>query len=401
MGCSCVKPVAAAATWYSAADSRAADEYILQSNGFGKGRSKAFFKAISSKPGVNRKGNEFGQLGGKLIFFQSAKKNKDYSCSSPMPVIRLNKKRKLFAKAFVMCPLGRLPIGRNHFQFDKMNHPNQKGAVLLAVTPRIIALFMTVDGVAIKSEVLCHDSVDKLRKDYRDLKPKPEWLQTALPGSFFTYMPSRHQDEYFFIHLPLVAELEDTLLETGNYAADLITTFCELLSSLSPGPHEINVQVKGYHDHCDYNYFVLDKNVNAMGKWGCKLSNNRLLEPHPDPRKLYPITQVIASGSMKLIVPNTVIPLIKGLLEKKPPVERYKGDDKESIKKEAKIIAAGRFCHSFNLEGPPDVLVLSSDEMEQKNKDATGYVYSYNYIEFAAFWLNTEDPNPQKEGIAT
>jgi hypothetical protein len=338
MGCACVLTHPSLPVRWFPPDSPNADNIILQPTGFGVGRSKSYFKSISLRPGINRKGNEFGQLGGSVIFFHAAKKNDHYTKDDgKTPIIRLKKKRKIFAKAFLMCPMGRMPVGENNVKANRALAANERGPVLLAAAPKIVALFVKVDGEPRPTEILSLDSVDEVRKQYRDMKPHPEWPQRAVPGSFFTYMPSRHQDEYVFIHLPLVAELEDTELETGSYASDLVVTFCGLLLSLSPGAHEISFEVRCYYDHCDFNYLVLDKNYNPMGQWKSKLSNERLVDPHQNPRLLHPISKSVASGSMKLIVPNHVIPLIKGLLERKPPVERYRGTDRDIIKKEAKV----------------------------------------------------------------
>ena len=65
------------------------------------------------------------------------------------------------------------------------------------------------------------------------------------------------------------------------------------------------------------------------------------------------------------------------------------------------VVAAGRFCDSFKLDGLPDLLVLMSPKKEQNAKDEdTGYKYKYEYVEFAALWLNVPDTSPSAQGKA-
>ena len=64
-------------------------------------------------------------------------------------------------------------------------------------------------------------------------------------------------------------------------------------------------------------------------------------------------------------------------------------------------VALGRFCgpEDFRVEGLPDLLILTSDKQERNNRHKdTGYRYRYEFVEFAALWLNKVEPESENYG---
>lgn len=66
------------------------------------------------------------------------------------------------------------------------------------------------------------------------------------------------------------------------------------------------------------------------------------------------------------------------------------------------VVAAGKFCDRQDIDGFPDVVVLTSDLKEQRRTDPdTGYRYRYNCVEFAAIWLDPKDKTKNGTGISS
>ena len=172
---------------------------------------------------------------------------------------------------------------------------------------------------------------------YEDTNLEPNLPKEAVKGSFFTYLVPRSQDDFFFLHLPLIASLTDCSLRTGNYGVALVQAFTALLCTLKPGPHNIQLSIHMYYDHVDFNCLPLDYNINARGRWYTSFDNKNLKAPHPEPLEMCSMEHYIAQGEFTLNVPEIFPLLVEGLLDRKPPRPKYPRSDAEIIMKDAKV----------------------------------------------------------------
>ena len=323
--------------WYLP-DSNQSFAWQVMQDSFGTARNKSFRQGISRKKHANRKGNEEGQLGGKIRFYTYATAGTDYQYYPCNPTIKLKKGTKMFAKAFFSVPMGRMPIGENNVPQPRTDLKGQ-GPVLLAPCPRVIAIFVDINGEPQTHEHFCRSSVFQAQVDYEDARLVPDFPDEAIEDSFFTYLCPRAQDDFFFMHFPIIASLSDVQLRTGEYGISMIKAFCELFATLSAGTHELSVKIQMYYDHCDFNCFPKDKNINARGKWFQGFCNTDMKDPHPDPTELYAPDNYIAEGCCKIEIPKDFSKFIAGLLDRKPPKPKYPKSDTDVITKEAKVRA--------------------------------------------------------------
>ena len=328
--------------WYTG-DSPESLRWQSEETGFGIGRNRSFIDCFQKKVYTNRKGNENGELAGHLLVFNHLGQNPNYAYLSHSPHFVVGPETKIFAKAFLGCPLGRMPIGENVLtrQESKIQPKTKHGPVLLALCPRIISIFVDVDGQPAKYEAFDTSALTDLGKYCKDMETKPAISQTGIKGAFFSYVVSRDQDEFFFLHFPILTKHSDcSSVDTGTYGSEIVRNFIKLFSSLSPGQHKIEIRVVCYHDHCDFSYFPLNKNINARGIWYSKLVNSRLRDPHPRPQKLVSMAYPIAEGSFTVELPQSFNKLTKTLLDRRAPRERYKEADHDVVRKDARVCSS-------------------------------------------------------------
>ena len=348
------------ALWYSPGGDEARTWKEMQTS-FGRGRDKPYRRGAITRPCMNRKGNENGELAGQIVFYQSSSSTCDYGrlqkISSSKEFL-VAPERKLFAKGFLDVPLGRNPIGENIIKrkANSKHARRHRGPVLLAAVPRIIAVFITVDGVQ-----QCQQILHK-HKLHDDEEEDSFILRKALPGSFFTHVVSRIQDEFCFVHLTLVAKHADTTFVTGDYGADLIEAFCKLLHSLSPGQHVINMQLRYYYDNRVFNYLPLERNLNPLGLWFSGLNNDDLTQPHTSPEIIYTTEAPLANGTVtiRLVADLGSSWSLEGISDRQPPTPEYSGKDLDDITRDAKVIlflselylsrSYPLLCHHFELK---------------------------------------------------
>ena len=326
--------------WYLPDSSESITWQTMQ-HGFGQGRNKPFIRGLRSKSHLNRKGNNNGELGGKVVFYSHARtKDTNYTMFSKQghSGLYLNKGDKLFSKVFFRTPLGRMPIGENNIPKKRLDLKGQ-GPVLVAPCPKTVAIFVDIDGIPQTHEFFCEESFDYVQECYDNLKmaTPPNMFTRAIKDSFFTFMVSREQDKYFFLHIPLIATFYDSFMDTGHYGKACIQSFIHLFSSLPPGRHLLEIRVKIYFDHCDYNYFPLDRNINARGMWYDGLDNSCLVTPHPDPQKYFSYGTWAAKGSCIINIPSAFIHIVDGILDRKTPRNGYPRSDIEHIVGDAKV----------------------------------------------------------------
>ena len=328
---------------------------------------------------VNREGNFNGELSGRILTYDRASKTANYSTFPESPCFDINEGEKLFAKAFFPAPLHRIPIGENNIM--RSNEVKGRGATILAPIPQAVAIFMDIDGEPQNHENYCKDSLvgrereikgaDKLLKKRKvgfnlptASKPDPktngsrtdvngnnikrELLKTAVKGSFYTFALSEGQLPFCFLHLPLIGNLHDTNISTGYYGENLIRCFCDVIRTLSPGLHKIDIGVRLVFDHAEYNYMVLGVGTNALGKWRKKLSNSSLKEPYEKPDLLV-CSRALAKGTFVInISAESNIEGVLATLDRKPPKEVYDDTDCERIRKIARVcvylLLSLRFC---------------------------------------------------------
>ncbi len=325
---------------------------------------------------VNRAGNMNGELAGKIVFFDKASRKTDYSSFPSNPEYNAAEVDKIFAKAFLPAPLHRMPIGETNLIPDY--EIRGKGATVLAPKPIAIGIYIDVDGVPQSNEHFCKDSftgleqeirakesesenntgkLDMLKDEDEEAKKKEEkekkneqqaqqgddnkynLLNKPMKGSFYTFLVSKEQLPFCFIHVPLIGTLHDTNFSTGYYGENFIRCFCDMIRSLSPGSHKIDMRISYCYDHQEYNYLVLGKGSNTLGTWGKDLANSRLKEPHPKPENLE-YSETMAEGSFTLHVPPGFSTNVAGMLDaldQKPPEEAFNERNAEKIRKIARV----------------------------------------------------------------
>ena len=69
------------------------------------------------------------------------------------------------------------------------------------------------------------------------------------------------------------------------------------------------------------------------------------------------------------------------------------------------VVAAGQFCETMGLNGLPDWVVLSSPMIEKTRTEPSSLLpvkpqktASHSVLDFAALWLNEQDPRPEAAG---
>ena len=311
-------------TWYPA-NAPESLQWQSKEEGFGYKRVRSYRDVAIEDPGYNRIGNHNGELTGQIVFYTHADSSTDYSQLPENPTFDLSDGEKLFAKAFFDLPLGRIPIGENNIIANREKFRGQ-GSVLLASRPRAIAVFVTVDKVLQDAKHFCVDSKADVDNEIKSelMDPKPNPIQEAMPGSFFTFLCSKTQEPYCFLHLPLVGTLTDTHFRTGPYGEAMIRAFCELFATLTPGKHQIDIKIRYYYDHCDFNCLVLGNGTNAMGRWYKCVPNTQFTSPHEIPEILASPVRPIASGSCIINLKGKYqTSLILDQLEWKAPREKY------------------------------------------------------------------------------
>ena len=205
------------------------------------------------------------------------------------------------------------------------------GPTLLAMVPRVCAIFIDVNDKPACPEHFCVPSAREARKATKGHQGKtsqesdelPNILEEALEGSFLTYLISRRQNDYNFIHLPLLASFQDCLFHTGVYGLTLVKVFCALISSMHQGRHKLGMRIYLLYDHSGFNYFPLDVNSNPCGTWYTDLPNSELKSPHPHPHALVMAGEPMAQGTCILDVPGNFRDLRQDFLDCKPPKEVY------------------------------------------------------------------------------
>ena len=373
--CSCIEgDLEGPALWYQPGTSHSV-AWCNKETGFGYRRNKSYRQiAIGNKTAmdsVNRKGNLSGELAGKIVTYEKASKNVAYSTLPECPTFNLGDREKLYAKAFFPAPLNRIPIGENNIQ--KNREINGRGATILAPIPQALAIFIHVDGVAQCQEHYCQDSLlgrkRELKEDENAQKkrkvtfkippakppdknnnsskssinskgkeqPRKEFLEKAVKGSFYTFVISEGQYPFCFLHLPLVGNLHDTNISTGYYGENFIRCFCDVIRSLRPGPHSIDMRICLVFDHKEYNYLVLGVGTNALGKWSKPLPNSLLKNPFEKPDMLV-CSRALAKGSFVINIPTDhSIGDMLTVLDRKPPPEKYQDTDVDRIRKIARV----------------------------------------------------------------
>ena len=290
-------------------------------------------------PGYNRNGNLNGELAGRVVFYDNADANTDYSLEPDMPTFILQPGDKLFAKAFFNVPLGRMPIGENNIKNSE--EFRGEGGVILASRPRAIALFVDVDGQQQDEEYFCMNSkacFNTEMKSLESLDPKPKSLDKAMDGSFFTFMCSKAQDPYCFLHLPIIGYLSDTQFKSGLYGEALIRAFSDLFAGLSPGKHQIDLKVRYYYDHCDFNCLILGDGTNALGRWYKRVPNAVFSSPHDAPEIQGTSEEPVACGSFFVDVGDKFDEdAILDQLDRNVPPERYRGRNASILRNIAKV----------------------------------------------------------------
>ncbi len=324
--------------WFQAntADSK---EWQNLKVGFGPDRNKSFREGVTIGEHVNREGNRDFELDGKIKFFTRAGPSTDYAKIADAQTIQLQQTEKLYAKAFLGVPLGRIPIGENNLEPSE-KYPKKRGPVLLAAVPRLVALFVDVDGIQMSKEILCQSSIKDVRLFYDELggDVTPVLPDSAVKGSFVTFAVPRTLDAFFFLHLPVVCRHQDcAAVQTGSYSLTVARAFTKLFGSLKPGPHQIRIRLKMYYDHTEYSYLALDKGCNPKSVWHNHLENGDMKEPHTDPGVLESTESPLAEGTVTVVLPSGYQNLIRNLLDRHLPCDVYSGADKEDIRGEAKV----------------------------------------------------------------
>jgi len=339
--------------WYGPNDDESVEIQNAE-DGFGRARNKSFRAGATLHPSRNRCGNLNGELAGMVVFYSRASSRTDYSKKPIKPSFDVKVGTKIFAKAFFGVPMGSLPIGENNLAYRKQN-PKESGfsyagfgPVLLAPVVRAIALFVHVDGKPQKREIFCQKSaqaednrrsVDEENDDIEeDAVPI---ISSPISDSFVTFCPARVQDTFFFVHIPILTTHEDCLsVETGHYSLTVADAFHQAFSSLSPGKHEIRISLRLYYDHSEFRYFLLDRNMNARGVWKIGLPNEMLASPHPDPDQLISPDTPMAEGVFIMNISFNLTKMLDGILDRKPPIQKYVGDDASAVRKDAAVSCA-------------------------------------------------------------
>ena len=437
--CSCIDgDLDGPVLWYQPGTQRSLS-WCNRQTGFGYRRTKSYRQiAVGEKVdmnSVNREGNLSGDLSGRIVVYNKASKKADYSTFPENPSFNIHEGEKLYVKAFFPAPLHRIPIGENNIL--RSNDVKGRGAAILAPVPQAVAIFMDIDGVAQSHEHFCKDSLTGREREIRgddkslkkrkvgfslpttkpdgksngsdvngnEIKAKGELLTTAVKGSFYTFVLSDGQLPFCFLHLPLIGNLHDTNISTGYYGENLIRCFCDVIRTLPPGMHKIDLGVRVVFDHMEYNYLVLGVGTNALGKWRKKIPNSLLKEPYEKP-EIVVCSRALAKGgfTINISIDSNIEEVLAGL-DRKPPKEIYNDTDSERIRKIARVsfehkvflrfgiyisslcqrtvtsitsmclqyrycisnvslqtVAAGKYCEIFNVSGLPDWVVLSSGE---------------------------------------
>ena len=207
-----------------------------------------------------------------------------------------------------------------------------RGAVLLASRPRAIAIYLTIDGRLRDYQYFFQDippvtteeiaTTEMLLNQQEQLRVKTRNVTKPLKDTFMTYTVNQSQEPYCFIHLPLMATLKDTSLATGNYGESLVRNFCFLLTTLSPGRHQIDMTLRYQYDHSEYNYLVLGKTTNPLGRWSNGLPNDCLQRPHTRPTMFDGPSEPIAEGSFIIDLPHGYKNPAEVLLDRVTPEEK-------------------------------------------------------------------------------
>ena len=169
--------------------------------------------------------------------------------------------------------------------------------------------------------------------------------------SFMTYSVNQSQEPYCFIHLPLIGSLKDTGLSTGNYGENVVRAFCHLMSTLSPGKHRLDMSIRYQYDHTEYNYMMLGKVSNPLGRWRTGLPNECLKTPHANPLVYEEPLEPLAIGSCVVNVEEDYENPAEILLDRKPPLEvrPEKSTNLGSLRKTAMV---SNFHHNWMINYP-------------------------------------------------
>jgi len=278
--------------------SKESRNWLEWKTGFGYKRIKSYIETAQPRREANRSGNRHGELAGRVIFYQAAKADTDYAYMPDNPVFHITKGQHLYAKAFLACPLNRIPIGQNNLPWETREDVQGRGWTILAAQPRVIAVFVRVNGVQQRAEHFCQKSSQEIHKYYKEQDLEPALLPARpVTGSFLTYYVTRAQDPYCFIHFPLIGSARDANMTTGHYGETMMNGFSSLVERLEPGEHRIEFSVYYWYDHDEFDYYVMNKGPNPLGRWRSSIWNERLKDPHPEPDKLVGSSGPIASGS--------------------------------------------------------------------------------------------------------
>ncbi len=329
--------------WWYPANGVESQEWLVKEAGFGYKQKISYRTVAQRNEEANRNGNKAGELAGKIVFYKQADRNTNYSFIPDCPVLTITDGDKLYAKAFLPAPLSRIPIGQNNLPRDLTGERKQRGLSILTTKPRVIAIFLNIDGVPQQDQHFCilsSATEAEHQVENPETQLKPQLPKKAVQDSFLTYIVSREQDPYFFIHFPLIGTLNDTQFTTGSYGETLVRCFCEKLTTLQAGKHTISLHVFYWYDHLEFDVYALGEGSNTRGLWVKDFPNSKLDMSHPNPSELNSCHGPIASGSFIIDLPEPFLNQIGENLDRKPPPELYMGRDVVKLRKVARVSQA-------------------------------------------------------------
>ena len=343
------------------------------------------------------------KCGGKILIFEQNSVDiptDAYETAEERTKLLLSDEKPITARALFKVPPCYIPVGEQTLEseddelFVLASILGNKNKVLVGEVPKVFALFVSVDGKPVvleKTSRECHDHMDRqYLKSYIHEDP--------IPGSFVCWQPVEYSWQTLFVDIPIVGGLEDVeeTKDTGVHGLSCVSAFIELFSTLSPGTHDIAMELCYYFDHTRFtrmkiSSFNVDDGFWEEGYYAAERFKSR----HPKLGQLESCKVPVAKGLFTVEIKAEILSSISEMIDLKVPPEMYKENDVDIMRKHV-YDAYDKFHYFMDDVFPdPDHVVLASALKEYsytKQEGIHDLRKTYKFVEVTLLWLNGNDP---------